>query len=139
MKIILEEEHEILTEYGGYRLRYELIESPSGEVKGIKAPSGKEGGIISTSGEVEGFKSPPEEIRVIKPPSGEEGGSAAWYGLRITQIRELKDELFDVCQISRITQDYHEAKALFQMVAEGLVMPVSLMDVIHDWLVSSAC
>lgn len=92
MKIISMESQSVLTDYGGYRLLYELIEHES-----------------------------------------EEEGGRPYYGIRICQKNDSTMMLFDFCQIPGVTEELDEARSLFVMAVEGLVMPVSLPDFIDDW------
>ena len=92
MRIISQECQSVSTDYGGYRLKYELLENESG---------------------VEGER--------------------PFYGIRICQKCEASMMLFDFCQVPGVTEELDEAKILFRKVVDGLVMPVSLPDLIDDW------
>lgn len=93
MKIISEANQTVLTEYGSYRLKYELLESEFCD----------------------------------------EGESEVLYGIRICQIDERTDSLYDVCQIRGFTDEKDTAAIFFGRIVEGLAMPVSLPDLIEDW------
>ena len=97
MDIISETSRLVLTEYGRYRLRYQLF----------------------------------------KDRSEREGGSGSGYGICICQTEAGNGELFDFCRVSGVTDDMGTARLLFDSMVKGLVMPVSLCDLIHDW--QSAC
>ncbi len=97
MDIISEASRLVLTEYGRYRLRYQLF----------------------------------------KDRSERKEGSGSGYGICICQMEAGSGELFDFCRVSGITGDKETARFLFDSMVEGLVMPVSLCDLIHDW--QSAC
>lgn len=93
MKIILEASHFVFTEYGSYKLKYELLEYQSGE----------------------------------------EGNQGVYYGIRICQIEGKGKTVFDICQVRGITRKRETAEILFRRMVDGLVMPVSLPDLIEDW------
>ena len=92
MKIILEKNRSVLTEYGGYRLKYQLVEYG---------------------------------------PQDEDG--RPFYGISICQKRSDTMELFDICLIREVTDEMDKARRFFIKLVEGLVMPVSLPDLVEDW------
>ena len=56
-----------------------------------------------------------------------------YYGIRIVQKREREAAVFDECVLKGITESVVEAKALFESLVDGLVMPVSLCEIVDDW------
>lgn len=96
MKIISEANQYVVTEYGAYRLSYELQEFRADEEEGFKF----------------------------------------YYGIRICQVDSRDESVFDLCQVRGVTDREQTARALFAMLVEGLVMPVSLPELIDDWQAS---
>ena len=92
MRIVSMESQSVLTDYGGYKLKYELLEHDGGEE-----------------------------------------GERPYYGIRICQKCEEDMRLFDICHVPGVTEELDEAMDLFRRLVEGLVMPVSLPELIDDW------
>ncbi|MBR0409722.1 MAG: hypothetical protein IJI25_01790 [Eubacterium sp.] len=65
--------------------------------------------------------------------SGEEDEPKVYYGIGIRQTRGDSRLLFDQCRIRGVTEEKEAACILFDRIVEGLVMPVSLPDLIEDW------
>lgn len=90
----MEEQQKVDTEYGRYKLFYELTRS----------------------------QFLPEE------------DDGYYYGMRIWQYKEEETMPYDYNEVLGITSSLHKAKELFIQMVEGIVMPITLYDIVDDWL-----
>lgn len=54
-----------------------------------------------------------------------------YYGIRIIQMKEK--EFYDECTMKGVTENEAEARKLFEQLVSGLVMPVTLCEILDDW------